>query len=90
MQSMNRKVIEEALVDAEGIADMLGVSRSAVNAWAGDPARFDFPEPVFQRLGKSRSATRIWLRHEVYEWSKSLRRSRGRPKKSPALDSGRQ
>ncbi|MGI8776922.1 MAG: helix-turn-helix transcriptional regulator [Acidimicrobiales bacterium] len=59
------KIAPEALVDAHGVADILGLShRSSVSTYRRRHA--DFPAPVVD-LGAGRCL--LWLRPEVEAWA---------------------
>jgi predicted DNA-binding transcriptional regulator AlpA len=64
------KVRTEDLVDAQGVADLLGLShRNTVSSYQ---RRYgDMPRPVV-KLGKGR--TLLWLRSEVEAWGRSTGR----------------
>ncbi|MET0885230.1 MAG: hypothetical protein ABWX92_02165 [Mycetocola sp.] len=62
---MNPRVNTEDLIDAQGVADLLGLSqRTAVSVYQ---RRYpDMPRPVVN-LGGGR--TRLWLRQEIERWA---------------------
>lgn len=68
---MGRKVDVEELIDAQGVADMLGLAqRNTVSLYQRRYS--DMPRPLVD-LGKGRC--KMWLRAEVQDWKS--RRSPG-------------
>lgn len=68
---MSPKVNTEDLVDANEVAEILGLShRNSVSTYLRRYA--DFPRPIVER---SEGRTRLWLRQEVVAWAR--RRSSG-------------
>ena len=66
---MGRKVDVDELIDAQGVADMLGLAqRNTVSLY--QKRYVDMPRPVVD-LGKGRC--KMWLRDEMAAWS--IRRS---------------
>ena len=65
LKFMGRKVDVDELVDAQGVADMLGLAqRNTVSLYQ---RRYpDMPRPVVD-LGKGRC--KMWLRSEISEWA---------------------
>ena len=62
---MGRKVDVDELIDAQGVADMLGLAqRNTVSLYQKRYA--DMPRPVVD-LGKGRC--KMWLRSEVTAWT---------------------
>ena len=61
---MGRKVDTDDLIDAQGVADMLGLAqRNTVSLYQ---RRYpDMPRPVVD-LGKGRC--KMWLRREIEDW----------------------
>ena len=64
---MGRKVDTDELIDAQGVADMLGLAqRNTVSLYQ---RRYDdMPRPVVD-LGKGRC--KMWLRSEIEFWDRS-------------------
>jgi predicted DNA-binding transcriptional regulator AlpA len=63
---MTPRVRIEDLVDAQGVAEILGLShRTSVNTYLARYA--DMPKPVVD-LGRGRP--RLWLRPEIEQWAK--------------------
>ena len=70
---MARTVVIEDLLDAHGVAEILGVARhNTVSVYQHRYA--DMPRPVVD-LGKGR--VKLWLRPEIEEWAAS-QAARGR------------
>lgn len=65
-QRMSPTVNSEDLIDAKGIADLLGLAqRNTVSLYQ---TRYeDMPRPVID-LGRGRP--RLWLRPEIVDWAK--------------------
>lgn len=64
---MSPNVRTEDLVDAQGIADLLGLAQR--NTVSGYQRRYpDMPRPVID-LGKGRP--RLWRRSEIEKWAKA-------------------
>ena len=70
---MSPKVNTEDLVDAHGVADIVGLAnRTSVSVYQ---QRYpDMPRPVVD-LGAGRP--RLWLRPEIEAWARKTRGSRG-------------
>lgn len=64
---MGRKVDTDELIDAQGVADLLGLAqRNTVSLYQ---RRYtDMPRPVID-LGSGRC--KMWLRSEVADWNRS-------------------
>lgn len=63
---MSPRVRTEDLIDAHGVAEVLGLShRTTVNSYLTRYA--DMPKPVID-LGRGRP--RLWLRPEIERWAK--------------------
>lgn len=62
---MNPRVNTEDLIDAQGVADMLGLAqRTAVSVYQ---RRYpDMPRPVVTLSG---GRTRLWLKSEIEQWA---------------------
>ena len=61
---MGRKVDVDELIDAQGVADMLGLAqRNGVSLY--QRRYLDMPRPVVD-LGRGRC--KMWLRSEIEEW----------------------
>ena len=67
---MGRKVDTDDLIDAQGVADMLGLAqRNTVSLYQ---KRYpDMPRPVVEF---DRSRIRLWLRSEIAEWARKTGR----------------
>lgn len=66
---MTPTVRTEDLIDAQGIADLLGLAQR--NTVSGYQRRYpDMPRPVID-LGKGRP--RLWKRSEIERWAKERR-----------------
>ena len=64
---MAHQVATEDLIDAHGVADVLGLAhRNTVSVYQRRYA--DMPRPVVER-GAGR--TKLWLRTEIAKWAKS-------------------
>lgn len=78
---MSPQVATEDLLDAQGVADLLGLShRNTVFQYQ---RRYDdMPRPVLD-LGESR--VKLWLRPEVEQWwTRQVERGRTRPRRRRA------
>lgn len=69
---MSPDVNTDDLVDANEVAEMLGLShRNSVSTYL---RRYhDFPQPIVERSG---GRTRLWLRSDIEVWDKSTRARR--------------
>jgi predicted DNA-binding transcriptional regulator AlpA len=76
---MSRKVAIDDLLDAHGVAELLGLSHN--NTVSVYQHRYeDMPRPVID-LGKGR--VKLWLRPEVERWAaQQAERGRRRPNRS--------
>ena len=64
---MGRKVDTDELIDAQAVADLLGLAqRNTVSLYQRRYA--DMPRPVVD-LGRGRC--KMWLRTEIVEWNKN-------------------
>jgi predicted DNA-binding transcriptional regulator AlpA len=71
---MSPDVRTEDLIDAQGVAELLGLShRNSVNTYLRRHA--DMPRPVID-LGRGRP--RLWLKPEIENWDQTVRRRRTR------------
>lgn len=71
---MTPRVATEDLIDAQGVAAILGLSQR--NTVSGYQRRYpDMPRPVVD-LGRGRP--RLWLRAEIDAWARARRESRER------------
>ena len=71
---MGRKVDLDDLLDAAGVAEVLGLSKpTAVSVY--QRRYHDFPAPV---LASSAGTCQFWLRVDIEAWSESRRRATGR------------
>ena len=67
--NVGRNVDLDELIDAGGIAELLGLaSRNVVGVYRGRYA--DFPAPVVER-----GACRLWLRADVEAWARKTGRT---------------
>lgn len=72
---MTPKIATEDLIDAHGVADILGLAhRNTVSVYQRRYA--DMPRPVVD-LGSGR--TKLWLRPEIERWAAEQTRGKGRP-----------
>ena len=80
---MAPRVNTEDLLDAQGVADLLGLSqRTAVSVYQ---RRYpDMPKPV---VVLSRGRTRLWLRSEIAAWAKNTGRTEAAGRQSEAIPS---
>ena len=63
---MGRKVDVDELIDAQGVADLLGLAqRNTVSLY--QRRYHDMPRPVVD-LGKGRC--KMWIREEIEDWSR--------------------
>ena len=77
---MSRKVAIEDLIDARGVADLLGLAH--YNTVSVYQHRYeDMPRPVLD-LGKDR--IKLWLRPEIEQWASERSKERTRRRKSAA------
>lgn len=69
---MNPRVNTEDLIDAQGVAHLLGLAqRTAVSVYQ---RRYpDMPRPVVNLSG---GRTRLWVRQEVEAWARKTGRAR--------------
>ena len=66
---MAPKVATEDLIDAQGVADVLGLShRNTVSQYQRRYS--DMPRPILD-LGQGR--VKLWLRPEMEEWARALK-----------------
>ena len=68
---MARAIDPDELIDAQGVAQMLGLSsRTAVGVYRG---RYpDFPRPAVER-----GQCRLWLRDDIEQWARDTGRLKG-------------
>ena len=78
-KKMNPTIRADDLIDAQGIADLLGLAqRNTISLYQKRYA--DMPRPVID-MGKGRC--RLWRRKEIEKWARThSRRIRGRPPNS--------
>jgi glutathione-regulated potassium-efflux system ancillary protein KefG len=78
---VTQKVAIEELIDAQGVADMLGLAhRNTVSVYQHRYAHM--PRPVLD-LGEGR--VKLWLRPEIERWAlKQAEKGRTRRKKEPS------
>lgn len=75
---MSRKVAIEDLIDARGVAELLGLAH--YNTVSVYQHRYDdMPRPVLD-LGKDR--IKLWLRPEIEQWASERSNERRRRRKS--------
>lgn len=68
---MGRRVDVDELMDAQGVADLLGLAhRTSVSVY--QHRYVDMPRPVVERSG---GKTLLWLRSEIEAWARSRSRS---------------
>lgn len=69
---MAPRVSTEDLIDAQGVADILGLTHR--NTVSGYQRRYpDMPRPVVD-LGRGRP--RLWLRADIEAWARARKRAR--------------
>jgi predicted DNA-binding transcriptional regulator AlpA len=73
---------EESLVGLRDIADLLGVTRQAVDKWSRDDPTFPKPTAVLNR-----GRLRVWRKAEVDTWIRNVYRRRRRRPTSPPHNS---